>query len=100
MIDIAKLIAANAARWQAMHMHQELIAQVDRVVTRLWTPTTKPRYQAIAAAAGLPIDDNGTHKAVKQLELSPIIFSAIQQLKADNDNLKAEVEALKRAGAR
>jgi lysozyme family protein len=39
-----------------MRVHPKLIAQIDRVVTRLWTPTTKPRYQAIAAAAGLPVE--------------------------------------------
>ena len=55
-VDIQRLIAANATRWQAMHVHPELIAQVDRVVTRLWTPATKPRYQAIATAAGLPTE--------------------------------------------
>jgi len=63
-VDQAKMTAANAARWGAMQVHPNLIPQIDRVVTRLWTPITKPKYQAIAAAAGLPVDAGAAFIAV------------------------------------
>jgi len=40
-------------------------------------------------------NDGVTPHAVKYNEMAPLLVSAIQQLKADNDNLRAEIEALK-----
>lgn len=41
-------------------------------------------------------DDGFTPHAVKYNEMAPLLAAAIQQLKADNDNLRAELEDLKR----
>ena len=41
-------------------------------------------------------DDGVTPHAVKYNEMAPLFAAAIQQLKADNDNLRAEIEDLKR----
>ncbi len=53
-VDIAKLTAANTARWQAMKINPGRMAEVDQVVDRLWTPASKARYATISAATGVP----------------------------------------------
>jgi lysozyme family protein len=53
-VDIPTLTAENSARWQEMQASQIVVAQATRVVARLWTPTTKARYQTIATAAKVP----------------------------------------------
>ena len=40
--------------------------------------------------------DDGKLKGVRYLEMPAVLAGAIQQLKADNDNLRADVEALKK----
>jgi lysozyme family protein len=53
-IDISTLTAENAARWHDMKASQSAVAEATKVVARLWTPTTKARYQTITAATGVP----------------------------------------------
>jgi lysozyme family protein len=53
-VDIAKLTAENSARWNDMKASQSAIAEATKVVARLWTPTTKARYQTITKATGVP----------------------------------------------
>lgn len=54
MTDIIKLKAANATRWQAMHVTAELMAAVDRVAARLTMASAKARYQAVFLATRVP----------------------------------------------
>jgi lysozyme family protein len=53
-VDISRLTAENSARWRDMQVSQTVGAQATRVVARLWTPTSKARYQTITAATGVP----------------------------------------------
>lgn len=48
MTDIPRLIAANAARWSAMHIRASKIPAFDATAKRLCEPTTKARYQGVA----------------------------------------------------
>jgi lysozyme family protein len=52
--DIIKLKAANAARWQAMHVLMELTPALDRVAARLVAPAAKAHYQAVSVATHVP----------------------------------------------
>lgn len=54
MAAIAALIAANARRWQAMRVHAELVATIDRVAHRLGAPDAKARYAHVAAQTNVP----------------------------------------------
>jgi lysozyme family protein len=54
MIDLAKLKAANAARWTAMHTDAALGAVLDAVAARLIDPATKARYEIVAAQTSAP----------------------------------------------
>jgi hypothetical protein len=50
VIDLAKLKAANAARWTAMHADPALGTTLDKVAARLIDPAAKARYETVAAA--------------------------------------------------
>ena len=52
MTDIAKLIAANLARWRAMQVTPSLVSKIDGIANRLLTG--KDRYQPISARTGVP----------------------------------------------
>lgn len=54
MIVIARLIAANAARWQAMHLAADRIPAFDATARRLCAPDAKARYLAISQKTGVP----------------------------------------------
>ena len=54
MIDLAKLKAANAARWSAMRVDPALAATLDAVAARLIAPATKTRYRIVAAQTSVP----------------------------------------------
>ena len=54
MIDIAKLKAANAARWNAMHVEPALGATLDRVAQSLNDPAAKLRYEIVSVRTGVP----------------------------------------------
>ena len=54
MIDLARLKAANAARWAAMHVEPALGAALDRVAGRLIEPTAKARYVIVSAQTSVP----------------------------------------------
>ena len=54
MIDLARLKAANAARWAAMHVEPALGATLDRVAGRLIEPAAKARYVIVAAQTSVP----------------------------------------------
>lgn len=54
MIDLAKLKAANAARWTAMHIDAALTPAFARVAARLAASPPKARYQAVSAQTGVP----------------------------------------------
>ncbi len=52
MIDLNKLVAANAARWKAVHIRQDLVNHVDGIAFRL--VSAKARYQAVETATHVP----------------------------------------------
>jgi lysozyme family protein len=54
MIDLARLKAANAARWAAMHVEPALGATLDRVAGRLIEPAAKARYEIVSAQTSVP----------------------------------------------
>jgi len=54
MIDLAKLKAANAARWGAMTIDAKLAAALDAVAARLVAPAAKARYDIVAERTGVP----------------------------------------------
>ena len=54
MIDLAKLKAANAARWTAMHTDPALGAALDTVAARLIDPAAKARYETVSAQTSVP----------------------------------------------
>lgn len=54
MIDLARLKAANAARWTAMRVEPALAAALDRVAMRLIAPAAKTRYDIVAAQTAVP----------------------------------------------
>jgi len=54
MIDLAKLKAANAARWAAMQVDPALGTILDRAARRLTDPLAKARYQIVAATTQVP----------------------------------------------
>jgi lysozyme family protein len=51
-VNIASLIAANAKRWQAMHITPALGPTLDSVAGRL--VAAKSRYEAVSAKTGVP----------------------------------------------
>src|ERR1035437_6594185 len=54
MTDLVKLIAANNARWQAMKVSPQRVAQIDAVAHRLIAAAAKARYLALSARTGVP----------------------------------------------
>lgn len=54
MTNLIALAAANAARWQAMHLPAARISTFDATAKRLCALTVKPRYLAISSATGVP----------------------------------------------
>ena len=54
MIDLARLKAANAARWIAMRVEPALIVTLDRVTGRLIEPGAKARYRIVSAQTSVP----------------------------------------------
>jgi lysozyme family protein len=54
MIDLAKLKAANAARWRAMRADPALAATFARVASRLVAPPAKARYEIVSAETSVP----------------------------------------------
>jgi len=54
VIDLAKLKAANAARWTAMHTDPALGATLDRVAGCLIDPAAKARYETVSAQTDVP----------------------------------------------
>jgi lysozyme family protein len=54
MIDLARLKAANAERWTAMHPDPALAAALDRVAGRLVDPAAKARYETVSAQTKVP----------------------------------------------
>jgi lysozyme family protein len=54
MIDLAKLKAANAARWMAMQADPALVPAFARIAARLAGPAAKPRYTIVATETGVP----------------------------------------------
>ena len=54
MIDLARLKAANAARWSAMHADAALTPAFARVAARLAAATAKARYEIVAQKTGVP----------------------------------------------
>lgn len=54
MIDLAKLKAANAARWAAMHGDPALTTVFARVAARLAAAPAKARYEIVAAQTDVP----------------------------------------------
>lgn len=53
MTDLAKLRAANAARWASMRVTRDP-AGIEAVARRLSTANAKARYQAVEAKTGVP----------------------------------------------
>lgn len=54
MTNVPALIAANAARWKAMHVNSALANTVDMVAGRLIALPAKAQYQAVSAATKVP----------------------------------------------
>lgn len=54
MIDLARLKAANAVRWTAMHAEPALGATLDRIAGRLIDPAAKARYETVSAQTNVP----------------------------------------------
>jgi lysozyme family protein len=54
MIDLAKLKAANAARWAAMRADPALAASFARVAARLVAPPAKARYEIVSGQTSVP----------------------------------------------
>ena len=54
MIDLARLKAANAARWAAMHTLPALGATLDTVAARLCAPAAKARYRMVEGETTVP----------------------------------------------
>jgi len=54
MIDLAKLKAANGARWTAMHPDPNLVGTLDRIASRLAASAAKTRYEAVSARTTVP----------------------------------------------
>jgi len=54
MIDLAKLKAANGARWAAMHADANLAAALDRIASRLIATAAKTRYEVVSARTSVP----------------------------------------------
>lgn len=54
MLTISQIIASNAACWSAASILHDRAAEVRAVAARLVSPPAKARYQAIAAATGVP----------------------------------------------
>ena len=54
MTVLAKLKAANAARWAAMHVHPQRIAEIDRTARKLLAPEAKRRFAWVSARTGVP----------------------------------------------
>lgn len=54
MIDLAKLKAANAARWAAMHADPALNVLFATIARRLIDPAAKARYQTVSAQTQVP----------------------------------------------
>ena len=83
--------------------------QIRRLIFRLLTPMGLALEEAASAEEGLEKlrevapdlvsyeADGVTPRTVKYGDLSPYFIGAIHRLKADNDNLKFEVEGLRRA---
>lgn len=53
-MNVAALIAANAARWKAMHVIASLGPTLDVVANRLTSPAAKPRYVNVSNTTGVP----------------------------------------------
>jgi len=51
---LSRVIAANAARWNAMHLKADSIHFFDKTARRLTAPDAKARYLAISAATKVP----------------------------------------------
>lgn len=54
MIDLAKLKAANAARWTAMHADPAVAVSFARVAARLVAPAAKARYEIVSGETSVP----------------------------------------------
>jgi len=54
MVDIARLKAANAARWAAMQVHPYFLQALDHVAAQLIADGAKHRYQAVADQTSVP----------------------------------------------
>ncbi len=54
MADIAKMKAANAARWSRMHVNASRLPDFQATAKRLCAPFAKSMYQKISAATGVP----------------------------------------------
>jgi lysozyme family protein len=54
MIDLARLKAANAARWAAMHVDPALDAKFDAVAARLVAAAAKARYEIVSERTSVP----------------------------------------------
>lgn len=54
MADVAKMKAANAARWKAMHVKAARLPALQATAKRLCAPFAKSMYQKISAATGVP----------------------------------------------
>ena len=54
MIDLARLKAANAARWSTMHTDPALGVVLDTVAARLIDPAARARYEIVSAPTSVP----------------------------------------------
>lgn len=83
---------ADVVAFQAIKYRYRDDAKLDRVLhvgfTAEQVGSIDPQWITYEA-------DGTTPHAVKYQEMAPLLAAAIKQLKADNDNLRAEIEALK-----
>ena len=54
MTDLAKLTAANLARWKAMRVNPALVPAVDHVARRLVDPIAKQHYVTVSTLTKVP----------------------------------------------
>jgi hypothetical protein len=86
------------------------LAKVEAMRPFWFTPKDRPAGSDLAEQPGfgahqieaidkrlVGYDDKGNLRGVRYMEMTAVLAAAIKELKADNDNLRADLEAMKHA---